>query len=136
METSINLWGVAVSAVAAMVIGTVWYGPLFGRQYMRAIGADKMSTAELEAGKKSMWKSYLGQLVASLVTFSVLSTQISYNGLSASTGMVYAFFIWLGFILPLKYSETLWGGNKTMAWLMAGNQLVTLVVAGAIIGLV
>jgi hypothetical protein len=48
--------------------------------------------------------------------------------------MMGAFFIWLGIIVPVKVGDLVWGGNKTMFWLVVGNMLVTLLAVGAIVG--
>ncbi len=136
MNLPFNVWGVVVSAVAGMVVGSIWYGPLFGKKYMSAIGMDSWSPEKKESMRKAMMKMYVMQFLASLVTYWVLSGVITYKNVpSVSLGMGVAFWMWLGFFLPVKYGETLWGGsNKTLAWLNIGGNLVSLLVAGAIIG--
>jgi hypothetical protein len=49
-------------------------------------------------------------------------------------GMLAAFIMWIGFVVPVKLGDALWGGSKKMFWLTIGNMLVTLLAAGAIIG--
>ena len=134
MNIPLNLWSVVVAAVAGMVVGAIWYGPLFGKKYMSAVGMDSWPQEKRDAMRKSMVKSYVLQFLLSLVTYYVLAMNIVWSGLPAWPAMVFAFFIWLGFILPIKLGETLWGGSKTLAWLNIGSQLISLVVAGAIIG--
>lgn len=36
----INLWAVLVAAVSAFVLGGLWYGPLFGKAWMRESGVE------------------------------------------------------------------------------------------------
>jgi hypothetical protein len=36
---NINYWAVLVCGVLSMVIGFVWYGPLFGKKWMEIVGA-------------------------------------------------------------------------------------------------
>ena len=144
----INYWAVLVSAVLAMVVGSLWYGPLFGKVYMKAKGMDTMSPEDQAAMKKKMVWSYLGQFVASLVTFYVLAwfinvTETHFMATSYAAGETYvglwggvhvAFWVWLGFLVPMKFSEAIWGGKMTLFWISISEALITLLATGAIIG--
>lgn len=136
MNIIVNVWAVLASAVVSMVIGSIWYGPLFGKPFMAAMGMDQWSPEKREAMKKKMMWSYLGQFIASLVMFYVLGSWIVWGApkLNVSYGLGIAFWTWLGFILPVKFADTLWGGKMILFWLSAGNMLITLLAAGAIIG--
>lgn len=132
---NVNLWAVLVSAVASMVIGSIWYGPLFGKKFMVAVGMDKWTPEQKAAEMKKMWVSYVLQLVASLVMFYVLAGIIAgFGHLTVGGGMMTALIMWVGFVVPIKLGEALWGGNKTLFLLGTFNMLVTLLAAGAILG--
>lgn len=135
MNPTLNLWAVVVSAIASMVIGSIWYGPLFGKKYMAATGMDMLSVEQQEKMKKGVAKMYILQFIGSLVMFYVLAGVIVWFGeLTAGGGAAIAFWMWLGFVVPLKLSDMLWGGKMSLFWLGIGNMLVTLLAAGAIIG--
>ena len=131
----ISYGAILLSAVASMVIGSVWYGPLFGKRYMVALGMDQWTPEKKEAMKRTMMLSYAGQFVASLLMFFVLAW---YTALSGHTGVLgginNAFWVWIGFVVPLKLGDALWGGKMVLFWLGIGNMLLTLLAAGAIIG--
>jgi len=132
---AINFWAVLAAAVAAMVVGSVWYGPLFGKPFMAATGMDKWSSEQKAMMKKRAGMSYFMQFVASLVMFYVLAQFAGGLGeMTAGGGMVIALWVWIGFIVPLALGNAIWGGKKIMFWLQIGNMLITLIVAGAIIG--
>ena len=38
MNITINFWAVLVSAIASLVVGSIWYGPLFGKMFMMGHG--------------------------------------------------------------------------------------------------
>jgi hypothetical protein len=134
-NVAVNFWAVLASAVASMVVGSIWYGPMFGKMFMAAMGMDKWSPEKQDAEKKKMTKLYLGQFLASLVMFYVLAWLMGALGAkSPMSGVTVAFWVWLGFVVPVKFGDALWGGKMTMFWLGAGNMLLTLLVAGAIIG--
>ncbi len=131
----INYLAILLSVIASMVIGSAWYGALFGKTFMKATGMDKMTKAQMEEMKKASGKTYAIQFVASIVTFVVLAMFMDKMGYStAMEGMKMAFLIWFGFVMPVKLGEAIWGGSMTMFWLGSGNMLVTLLAAGAIIG--
>ena len=135
MWASVNYLAVLVSAVASMVIGSIWYGPLFGKKFMAAMGMDKWTPEQQAAEKKKMGVTYFVQFVASLVMFYVLAGIIvGFDKTSLSGGMVSAFVMWLGFVVPLKLGDAIWGGKMTLFWLGSFNMLFTLLAAGAIIG--
>lgn len=129
MMTSINIWAILLSAVASMIIGSIWYGPLFGKLYMKESGMTKLSKKEQEAMKKKMGFTYALQFLASILMFYVLALLI---GVLPLTSIVTALIVWMGFIVPIKLGDALWGGKMTLFWLGTGNMLLTLI-AGALI---
>ncbi len=132
---SVNYWAVLVSAIASMIIGSIWYGPLFGKMFMQEMGMDKWSKEKQDAMKKSMGLSYVAQFIASLVMFYFIAGMIEGFGHTTLTGgMLVGALAWIGFVVPIKLGDAIWGGKKTLFWLGIGNMLVTLLAAGAIIG--
>jgi hypothetical protein len=135
MIPEINYLAVLAAAVASMVIGAIWYGPLFGKKFMQAMGMDKWTPEQQEAEKKKMLRAYIGQFVASLAMFFVLAWYIgTSNHPGVLGGFNNAFWVWIGFIVPMKYADAIWGGKMTLFWLGSGNMLLTLAAGGAILG--
>ncbi len=132
---SVNYWAILVSAIASMVIGSIWYGPLFGKLFMREMGMDKWNKEKQAAMKKTMGLTYAAQFIASLVMFYTLAGLMAgFGQMSVSGGLLIAFIVWAGFVVPTKLGDALWAGNKTLFWLGIGNMLVTLLAVGAIVG--
>lgn len=135
MWAPVNTWSVFASAVVSMGIGSVWYGPLFGKMFMKEKGMDQWSVEKQAQMKKSMWLSYVLQFVASFVMFYVLAGLIvGFDKATVSGGMLTGGIVWLGFVVPLALGEALWGGKMSLFWLNISHMLVTLLAAGAIIG--
>lgn len=133
--SDINVWAILVAAVASMIIGGLWYGPLFGKPFMKAMGMDQWSKEKQEAEKKRMGMLYGLQFVASLVMFYFLAAFIRDTGMTTTMGgMLVALCAWGGFVVPVKFADSLWGGKMILFWLGAGNMLLTLLAAGAILG--
>ena len=126
---------VVASAIAAMVIGSIWYGPLFGKTFQKEMGMDTWSPERQAEEKKKMGKLYFMQLVASLVMFYVLALFIGKEGgMSIGSGVSVALWVWIGFVVPTQLGNAIWGGKMSLFWMGAGNMLATLIAAGAIIG--
>ena len=135
MVASVNLWAILVSAIASMVIGGIWYGPLFGKMFMKAMEMEDWTQKERDKMKKRMVVTCIVQFLASLVMFYFLAGLIvGFNHMTVLGGLETGLLIWIGFIVPLKLGDSLWGGKMTLFWLAIGNMLITLAVAGMIIG--
>ncbi len=135
MQVIINYWAVIVAAIASMVIGSIWYGPLFGKKFMQEMGFNSMSEEQKAEMKKGMAKTYIIQFIASMVMFYVLAWLMgALNQMSAMGGVQAAFWIWLGFVLPVKLGDAIWGGKMSLFYIGVSNMLVTLVAGGMIIG--
>jgi hypothetical protein len=132
----INYLAVLASAIASMIIGAIWYGPLFGKMFSHEMGFEKLTPEEREPLKKKMGISYGLQFIGSLVMFFVLDWYVVtsfHTGLTSGLGN--AFGVWIGFVVPLALSNTIWGGKWKLFWLNIGCMFVTLMAAGLIMGL-
>lgn len=133
LTVSVNLVAVLVAALAAMVIGSVWYSPLlFVKVWMKELG---MTEKDCESGKKDMPKAMAGQFIASLVTAYVLAHFVAYTGSTTpSAGAHTGFWIWLGFLATGTASAVFFERKSwTYFAITAGCGLVTLLIMGAIL---
>ena len=133
VQVSINYLAVLAAAVASMVIGFLWYGPLFGRQYMALMNFDKKKMQEMK--KKGMGKTYALAFLTSLIMGYVLAHFVNY--VQASTiadGAVLGFWIWIGFFATTQLGVVLWEGKPVKLYAIKTlNELVTLAVMAAIL---
>lgn len=133
----VNYLAILACGVLAIVLGSFWYSPAgFGKAWMRELG---ITQADVEAAKKKgmgmMWKQYAMQLAASIVTAFVLGTMIAYNGVSdVKTGMIFAFWVWLGFYATSSIGSVTWEGRSWIYWAINnGFSLVFLALSAAIL---
>ena len=97
----VNYLAILVAAIVTNIIGFLWYGPLFGKQWM------KLSGISMPKGKKpSMAKPMVINFVASLVTAYVLSLFVV--GGTISSAIATGFLIWLGFFAAIMLGSVLW----------------------------
>ncbi len=110
----INYLAVLACAVLSMVIGSLWYGPIFGKPWMKLMG---LSKKDINMSSSEMGKLYGIQLLGSLIMAFVLSHTIvfamSYLGTSGvSAGLQTGFWNWLGFVAPTTLASVLWEGKS------------------------
>lgn len=113
MDIAINYWAVLVCGVASMVLGALWYGPLFGKLWMREMGWGGKSPEEIQKMKDGAKTAYPQAFVGALLMAGVFAHILAvYQSDTLSLGLQGAFWVTLGFILPLKYGDKLWGGKS------------------------
>lgn len=111
--SNINWVALVAAAVASMAVGFIWYGPLFGKAWMKLSGHKEMRD------KSQMPKTYAILFAASLVTAYVLSV--------LETSFETAFWVWLGFQATLLLHSVLFEGKSwNLYFLNADHQLVSL----------
>ena len=133
----INYLAVLVAAIANMVIGFLWYGPVFGKTWMKLMKFNKKKMDEEK--KKGMAKNYIIMFISSLVMAFVLahalvfgSAYLNIKGIPA--GLMVGFWNWLGFIATVMLGMVLWDGKPwKLYFLNVGYYLVALLVMGSIL---
>lgn len=131
----VNLIAVAVASVAGMIVGALWYGPLFGRAWRVAAGLDPKHQPPRPA------LAYGGALVSTIVTVVVLAglTSLVGAGLDLAAmpaALLTAGALWLGVAFARPLINLLFEGGRARLFLInTGHDLAVLLVAAVIIGL-
>jgi hypothetical protein len=139
MTVEINWLAVIVAGIVNMVIGYLWYGPIFGKMWMSLSGIVMTPEKMAEMKQKGMGKSYalmfVGALIMALVLFkSIASVSGFLQESGASVGVMVGFFSWLGFIAPVLLGSVLWEGKSWKLWIFNNAYyLAVLLVNGAIL---
>lgn len=123
-----------------MAFGFAWYSPfVLGKQWMKEKG---LSKEHLKKAQKEMGKWYGISFVVSLVTAYVLSHVMTlslnfYQYPELQTGLTSAFWMWLGFVMPVQLTATIFSEKKNfkLFGIDTGYQLVSLLAMGIVIGL-
>lgn len=106
-----SYWGILVAAIAQVVIGSLWYGPLFGNTWMKLSGIKKPKVINSQM-KKHMMASYIWMFISSIVMAYVLKVVILQFPFASATGVaITAFIVWIGFIAPVQLGMVLWEGK-------------------------
>ncbi len=140
MNIEVNYLAVFLACLAGTAVGFVWYSPLlFAKPWVKLMGHTMES---MKANQKAMGKTYLVSIIVSLLTAYVLAHVMTlsenffhYDRLT--TGLMSAFWMWLGFVAPVQLTDVLFGGKKVQLFLInTGYQLVALLAMGVVLALV
>ena len=128
----VSIVGVVVAAVAAFIVGFIWYGPLFGKKWMMYTGKKE---ADLQKGKDRMPMVMGLGFITALVTAYVLGVFISSLGAVAIVdALAVGFLAWLGFQATILAGDVLWDGRPVGLFVLnAAHQLVTALIMAAIL---
>ncbi len=102
----VNYLAVLVAAVLAFAIGWLWYGPVFGKQWMAMMGYTKESINAMKM--KPMTAMILG-FISNLVmayTVAIFASVWMYSGLYGAFKL--AFWVWFGFLATVTLGSVLW----------------------------
>ena len=135
-EVVINYWAVVVAALAAMIIGSLWYAPfVFGKTWQKLVG---LSDKQLKEADKVT--PMVAMVVLAIVQAFVLVHLIAYakyfypTATDMSVGFLVAVWAWIGLVLPaLGGSYFFAQRRKKLLILDSVNILITLVVVSSIL---
>jgi hypothetical protein len=116
-DLNVNYTAVVIAAIAAFVIGFLWHGPLFGKQWIAMMGISQKDIAAAKA-KGGMWKPMLGAFIAQLVLACTMAHFAVLLGVTDATGALsLAFWIWLGFVATIMLNSVLWESRTVKLYL-------------------
>ncbi len=104
----IHFLPVLVAGFIPMILGMIWYGPLFGKQWLALVGR----TEEEIRKDFNPLKTYGVSFVLALVTAVVLQQLLADVGGGAMAGAHVALLATIGFLLPLGYQGFAFEGRK------------------------
>jgi hypothetical protein len=133
MWESIRILPILVAAIAAFVLGALWYSPvLFGRAWVRAHGYTEEKIAQMRA---SAGRAYAVSFACYLVMAAAMSILIGRMDVTMLRGGVkLGAILGIGFAAPLGLTANVFSEKRLSAWVIdAGYQLVYLIGMGMIL---
>lgn len=137
MDVLINYWAVLLATILSIGLGMAWYGPLFGKTWMRLAGITKGEMTD--AVKKGMNKTYALMAISTFAMAYVLAHTLYFASAytrvaGVDAGVQAALWSWLGFIAPVTLGSVLWEGKPWKYWFItAGYYLVSLLIMGVVL---
>lgn len=130
---AVNYLAVLVAAIVGFFVGFVWYAqPVFGKMWMQWSG---ISDKKMKDGKKSMGLLMLGGFISQLVMAYVIAMLVGFTGATTFvTGMITAFWAWLGFVATVLLGSVLWEGKPFKLYILnAAHYIVVMALMGGIL---
>ncbi|WP_061223950.1 DUF1761 domain-containing protein [Leptospira weilii] len=139
-ELHINYLAVLAAVVVHFIIGSVWYGPILGKAWMKEMGIP----LDVKPSAKDMLKPMGLMVVGSFLTAYVLfyTTNVwrasSWHAGEDSPAYVYGFFsgfyTWLGFYVPILINTVTFEGRSwKLFFINAGYNFISLQVIAMIL---
>ena len=127
--STINWLAVLTATVSAFILGGLWYGPLFGRAWLRASGLTEERVASGSRGK-IFGIAFVLDFLAAAVLAPFLGPDATFSfGLAAGAAVGLC---WVGTALGVVY---LFEHRPLAHWLVnAGYQFLAFTVMGGILG--
>ena len=132
----VNLLAVLVAGIVPMIVGVLWYGPLFGKRWLQLM---ETTAEEIQEKGINPLKTYGVSFLLALVTAFILAQLfagmggaarvVSIAGKSgdALAGVYLALMALIAFILPVGYQSVAYEDRKAgLFWLNLGHNGVAL----------
>jgi hypothetical protein len=136
MEVSVNYIAIVAGAVISMIVGAVWYGPLFGKKWMEIIGVDSADAEARKKMQKSAGPLYAVQFLLTLFQVLVLAHLIADT--KTVGGLERSLWIWAAFVIPTLAGAVMWTNQsgklkRTRFLIQGGYQLILFIVFGLLL---
>lgn len=134
-QVPVNYFAILLCGISSMIIGFLWYGPFFGKEWAKLVG---LTPEKQEKAKKTMRETYTAMFIASLVMAWILFHFIwyaapgSYNLFISIKVAIYA---WIGFVATVSYTKFLFTPDRKplkLLFIETGYQLASLIAMGVI----
>ena len=138
MAIHVNFIAILVAVVVNFFLGFIWYTPLFGKAWGKEMGYDP----HMKPDKSLMMKGMLFMVIGNFLFAWVLAHNIAAWGFvpgakemnPLSSGLMAAFFTWLGFYFPGEFGGTVWENHSwKLFWINTGYQFLSLLVVALIL---
>lgn len=126
---ALNWWAILLATAAAFALGAVWYGPMFGKAWVAALGKS-------EDEIKPSPTPFIVSAVAALLTCIALAAVMQGLGMSGSlAGVALGLLLGIGFIATSMASDSAFCGWGWKLWaIQSGYRVAYSGLMGGIIG--
>ncbi|PIT92527.1 MAG: hypothetical protein COU08_01975 [Candidatus Harrisonbacteria bacterium CG10_big_fil_rev_8_21_14_0_10_42_17] len=127
----LNYVAVLVATIVMFVVGFLWYGPIFGRLWMKYMGINPEEAKNIS--QKEMIPAYVVNFVGNFVEVTFL---LFFTFLAATQFWHMALMLWIGFMLFNEMGAVFWMKKPWgFFFINSGYRLVSLLIAGFVLGL-
>lgn len=130
----LSYYAIVLAAIVSFMFGWLWYGVLFPKQWMAAVGKTE---EDVKDGPSPV--PFVIAFFAQLVMACVLAGIIGHLGsgqVTLKNAVISAALVWLGFVITtLTVNHTFQGAKRALTLIDGGHWLGVLLLQGAVIGL-
>lgn len=137
MYIEVNYLSIILAGITATIIGYIWYAPfVFGKIWMNLVN---IKQNELKKAQKEMMPFMLISTLFSFITAYVLYhfayfAHSIYKQNTLTDYLVAAFFIWIGFIMPVQFTEVVFSKKPFKLFILnTSYQLIAIIAMAAIL---
>ncbi len=112
---TINYPAVFVAAIASFLLGWLWHGPLFGKQWMAMMGItpERIKTMKMKP-TTAMALGFVSLVVMACVLAHFVA---AWGAVGVAGAFSLAFWVWLGFVAMVHLGSVLWEGRSVKLYL-------------------
>ncbi len=133
---SVNYLAVVISLITYTLLGMLWYGPLFGKPWMKLSGlaGTDMNSPEM---KKAQMAGYISSLISSFIALLTLAIAMRAMGVTGPVaGLLSGAGLAFGFIAMTLVGEAAWHHTPWgLVAINSGYRITGLALGGLIVGL-
>ncbi|MEM7078090.1 MAG: DUF1761 domain-containing protein [Pseudomonadota bacterium] len=124
-----NWWAILVATILAFVLGGLWYGPVFGKAWIAAMGKTEEDIEPTPA-------PFIISFFTALLTAVALAYLIQGLGITTTTGgALLGTLVGFGFIATAMASDTAFcGWGMRLFLIQSGYRVVYSIIMGALLG--
>ena len=106
-----NYLAVLVAGIASMILGAIYYGPLFGKMLAKL--------SKVKKKKEGMAQKYVMALIKTWIIAYVLAMFLDLTNITIMIeGLIMSLWLWLGFIATTTFCGVIWGAKPFKLWLV------------------
>lgn len=130
---AMNFWAVLVSAFLAFGIGSLWYGPLFGKSWQKEVGIEPG-----DVDKVNMFKVFGISFVLMLIMafgMAFLFHRVEDAKVTWLVGLTHGLYVGIAFVVTSMGVNYQYEGKSLKLWAInSGYQVLFLMLMGTILG--
>jgi hypothetical protein len=135
MNFDVNFVPIIISAIVFMIVGTLWYGPFWGKKWMTLVNLTQASKdIPTTDPRRSMPFVMLLTFISALITSFVLAVLLkSLLITTIGPALTLAFFVWLGFVAMTFSHRVLFERSSPLLYVINASQYLAAFVLGTFV---
>lgn len=130
MQFNVNWWVIIVTSVLGYLMGFLWYGILFMKPWMKAVGLKKHAKDPFP-GRTMV----IGFLITFISIYVLALFIINTGSTTFLGGILVGFLLWLGYSLTMNIGALLWQMKPaSYFWINAPYELISTLIVSGILG--